>query len=493
MIKRLPLIATALLFLCSSARAQTATINWTNVHQQMDGWGAEDWAGTDPSFERGSGGFVLNSTEVGQFFSTTSGIGLQFIRTRNYSCPTTGACSVSTANVPDLVTLQLAVAFGAKVTVAVQPPANLQTGGNFEAGTADPTSGSCVPSSNFGALASFQVSWIQMLQANSVPVYDLEVANEPDLTTNSGGGCKWTAAGFDTYIKNYLGPAMASAGLTTKIAMPQESGWFGTGLQSTCLTDSGCASYVSIANSHGYGSGSQDGMGTSYCCHTATAPPADTAGKHVWMSETNGGFTYDATSALWLWDASMADALVWARSIHDYLTIGNVNAWFYWELVDECAATFTGGCANGPLNDGLSISNGGAQSPVSLTFSKRYYTVGQWSKLVRNGYYRVDSTLNPQAGVYVTAFRDVPSATIVIVAVNKNSSNTSQGFSATNAPSFSSLIPYVTSASLNLAAQTSTPVSNNSFAYALPANSVTTFVGSAATVQPPTNVVATPH
>jgi glucuronoarabinoxylan endo-1,4-beta-xylanase len=482
------------LAVCQRVQAQAATVTWATTYQTMDGWGGEDWWGTAPT-STGSSGFTLTSAEAAQLFSPSTGIGLEFIRTGNYYCPNTGSCAVSTANVPDLTTLQEASADGALVTVHIQPPANLQYGGVFTAGTPDPSTGNCIDSSNWSAFATFTVDWIEMLQANSVPVHDLEVANEPNLGSGTLGACSWTAAGLDSYISGYLGPALASAGLTTKISMPQASDWFNTDLVSACLDDSSCSQYVSIAIGHDYGSGSQDGMGTGYCCLTAKAPPSSTNGKHVWMSETNGGFNFDSAYETWAWDTSMADALVWARSIHDYLTIANVSAWFYWELLDYCGADYTGGCVDGPYNNGLAISTGGGQTPTGLAFGKRYYSVGNWSKFVRTGWVRIGATPSPVAGVFVTAFNQTSSGSFAIVAVNTNNSDTSVSFNLSGFPaSSSSVTPWITSGTLNLAQQPNVSISDGSFAYVLPASSITTLVGSttiAAVPAAPTQLVAT--
>jgi glucuronoarabinoxylan endo-1,4-beta-xylanase len=483
------------LAVCQRVQAQTATVTWTTTYQTMDGWGGEDWWGT-ASTSTGGSGFALTSTEAAQFFSPTTGIGLEFIRTGDYYCPNTGSCAVSTASVPDLTTLKEASADGALVTVHIQPPANLQYGGVFTAGTPDPATGNCIDSSNWTAFANFTVSWIEMLQANSVPVYDVEVANEPNLNqTDTLGACVWSASGLDSYIKGYLGPALSAAGLSTKIATPQSSDWFNTDLASTCLNDSSCAAYVSIANGHGYGSGSQDGMGTGYCCLTATAPPSSTSGKRVWMSETNGGFTYDSAYATWAWDTSMADALVWARSIHDYLTIANANAWFYWELLDFCGANYSDGCVDGPYNDGLAISTGGGQTPTDLAFGKRYYTIGNWSKFVRTGWVRIGATASPVSGVFVTAFNQTSSNSFAIVAVNTNNSDTSVSFNLSGFPASPSCVtPWITSSTLSLAQQSNVSVTDGSFAYVLPADSVTSLVGNtttAAAPAPPSQLVAT--
>jgi glucuronoarabinoxylan endo-1,4-beta-xylanase len=468
---------------------QTSTIDWTDVHQQIDGWGGEDWFGNSGVHQ----GFTLTSSQAATFFSPTTGIGLEYIRTGNYACPATAACAVSTSNVPDLVTLQEAVSNGAHVDVDFAPPANLKYVDSFSLSTPG-ANGTCIPNSNWSAYATFIVQWIQMLQANGVPVSAIGVANESDLNDTDGlGGCLWTGAGLDGFIAGNLGPALTAAGLSSvDVGMPQNYDWFDDDLYSACLDDSNCSKYVSIASGHGYAweVGAPDGMGTGYCCHTATAPPSSTNGKRIWMTEVNGGFTYNSTYGMWSWDPSITDAMVWARSIHDYLTIANASAWFYWELVDWCGGINTGGCVDAPFNSGLTIASGATGgTPNNLTMAKRFYAVGNWSKFVRSGYYRIDSTTNPQPGVYVTAFQNTPSGTLVIVAVNTNGSNTSQSFTVTNAPSFSTVTPYVTSANLSLSAQATASLSSNEFTYALPAGSVTTFVGSS-TLQPPTGLTA---
>jgi hypothetical protein len=48
---------------------QTSTVDWTNVHQQMDGWGGEDWISAEN----------LTSGQAAMFFSPSTGIGLQYV------------------------------------------------------------------------------------------------------------------------------------------------------------------------------------------------------------------------------------------------------------------------------------------------------------------------------------------------------------------------------------------------------------------------------
>ena len=79
--------------------------------------------------------------------------------------------------------------------------------------------------------------------------------------------------------------------------------------------------------------------------------PPSTNGKHIWMSEVNGGESYNSTAGLWNWDPSMNDALIWAHNLHDFLTVADVSGWQWWQLAD-CCQSETGS----PLNDGLTTA-----------------------------------------------------------------------------------------------------------------------------------------
>ncbi|MGB7435961.1 MAG: hypothetical protein WBR26_00390 [Candidatus Acidiferrum sp.] len=464
------------LTICPKVWAQTATVTWTTTYQTMDGWGGEDWISAEH----------LTSSQADMFFSPTLGIGLQYIRTGNYACPNTGACTVSTSNVPDLVSIQEAVARGANVELSIQsPPADLKCTATFSSGTLCSGAGgtnpnACIETTNYSAYATFMVQWVQLLQSNNAwtSTSVLDVANEADTTgtQSSGlGACAWSAAGFDTFIGSYLGPALQAAGLlsSVRVMMPSNAHWFGSApdTYSTCLEDATCTQYVSIVSAHGYGTGSVDGFGTGYCCAAATAAPSSAVGKTIWQSEVNGGAIYDSTAGMWIYDPSMSpDAIKWARSINDYMAVTSASGYQYWELAD---------CCNQGYNDGL--------TDYSFSPAKRFYVVGQWSKYIRSGWIRIDATANPTSGVYVTAFKDPSSGNFAIVAINQNTSAVTENFSLSGFPSVSSVTPTVTSESANLADQTDVTVSGTVFSYSLPTTSVVTFHGASSSAASKTN------
>ncbi len=89
---------------------------------------------------------------------------------------------------------------------------------------------------------------------------------------------------------------------------------------------------------------------------------------------------------------------------------------------------------------------------------------------------RIGATVSPVANTYISAYKNpTSSGHVVIVAINKGSGNANvtfqfNGFTAT------SVTPYVSNGTLNLAQQSAVSSAGGSFSYSLPPFSVTTFV-----------------
>lgn len=407
------------------APTTTASINAGTIYQTIDGFGA-------------STGYVeqnqnMTSAQAASYFSTTSGIGLSWIRIQDCGSVANGDCpQPGTAYTPDLPTLQYAVQNGAQVLIT------------FAWASGDP--------SQWLSDAAYAVSKLQYLAANGVPVAVVSPDNEPD-------GTGWTSAELDGFIK-VLVPALSAAGLTPKIAMPEYGYQFNSDFYSDCMTDSTCAGYVSYAAEHGYVAYPELFNTTPY-----TAAPSALGTRHVWQTEINAGLNVAytcavATGPLPVYDPSIADGIAWAWNINSFLTSGGGSLWMYWNLVSGYNPPT--GC-----NDGL----------AGYTFvpAKRFYVLGNWSLFVRPGMVMVGATNNPQSGVYVTAFLNQSTGALAIVAVNQNPGSTTQTF-LLSGTSPSALTPYITDGgSNNLAAQTPIAVSGNSFTYSLNPTSVTTF------------------
>ena len=155
-------------------------------------------------------------------------------------------------------------------------------------------------------------------------------------------------------------------------------------------------------------------------------------------------------------DPSISNGLKWAQKISDWMTIADANAWHYWWLISGSSD-----------NEGL-LGSGGQ-------VTKRLYVMGNFSKFVRPGFYRIGATASPVSGVSISAYKDPNTGKFAIVAINHNSSAVGLDFSL-NGFSASSVDPWVTSASLNLVKQASIPAGSH-FKATLAAQSVTTFAG----------------
>jgi len=270
-----------------------------------------------------------------------------------------------------------------------------------------------------------------------VPIYALSVQNEMDNT----GSNHFTPAQLVTFVKTYLGPAMKNTG--TKIIAPETQNWCGFQSYLTAiLGDAAVSSYVPIIATHEYG------------CSPGAYPSIAAAGKEFWETEM-----YDWTSSVE--DPGMTSALRTAKLMHEALTISSVNAWHFWWVYPCSAAS----CGNGAL------WSQGSNSKAT----KRLWVMGNYSRFVRPGFVRVGATVAPTSGVTLTAYKDSTLTRLVVVALNTNTSATSQAFSISGAVP-TKVTPWITDATRDLVAQASQTLSSASFTYSLPATSVTTLV-----------------
>jgi glucuronoarabinoxylan endo-1,4-beta-xylanase len=449
----------------------TATVNWTDVHQTIDGFGA--FADINSP--------TYTDTMFNQLFSTTGGAGLSVVRiavpqgtsASSYfnpnDCTSVGAaCYSPVANFTNMA------AAGVKLWASsIGPPASMKSNGSVICNTG--SGNSSLLAGSYPAYATWQANFIASLAAQGINLYALSVQNEPNFCPTTYEGAIWTGAQLDTYIKTNLGPAIAalpSPQNATLIMAPEATSPSPLpALADPVFTDSSALAFMGIAATHGYISGAHPHDFTGY---------ANANGMHVWETEVYGGGASNPTGAAF--DGSIADGLVWAQEIHNYIVDGNVSAWHYWLL-------------NYLVSETGDTDNEALYGPDGVTPAKRLWVMGQWARFVRPGWVRIDCTATPQTGVFVSCFKDPVGVGFAIVVVNTNGSTTLQTFSLAGFPSISGgvVTPYVTSPSLNIAAQATT-AATSSITYPLLASSVTTFVGTSSSssmpIAAPTNLRA---
>jgi glucuronoarabinoxylan endo-1,4-beta-xylanase len=437
-------------------RAQTCTVDWNNVHQRIDGFGASSaWRST------------WSTAQADMFFSTNNGIGLSLLR--NHIAYASSASASATPTTVETSIMTMAQARGALIWSAPWTPAagfkstndiydslkataNGINGGSFLGGDATNQ-----------AYASQLANYVLNIKNTyGISLYAISVQNEPDASVNGYEACQWSQANIHDFVTNLYNALVAKGVGSTKILLPESQNWTDPkGLRTTALSDANVAPDVAIVADHNY-------VANNLVGDLTTPAQLSAGGKPTWETEVSqigpggGGNVYDG---------SITNGIYWAWRIHLFLTAAQLNAWHYWWLIPSSGNTD---------NEGL--------TDISGNPAKRMYALGQWSRFVRPGYYRIDASTTA-GSAFISAFNDTNSGLFAIVAVNTNGSTAiSQTFNLNNFPIVTSVTPWITSATLSLSNQTPVAVSGSSFSYTLPARTVVTFVGRgvASSTIPPT-------
>jgi glucuronoarabinoxylan endo-1,4-beta-xylanase len=364
----------------------------------------------------------LTESEADMFFSVDKGIGLSLLRNSINADGTTSETEI----------MRQALARGARIFSSPwTPPAAWKTNHSL-------VNGGALLAANYQDYATQLARYAAQMASQGIPIYAVSVQNEPDFAA-PWGSAVWTDQQIHDFVP-YLYSALQAAGVgSTKIMLPESSQWnLLPNYADATLHDPLTAADVAIVASHDY-----DDSKTPY-------PLAHSLGKDLWETEVS---TLDGP-----FDGSMTDAMKWADNIYQFLTTVEVNAWSYWNLTAK--------------RDG----NGGLTNS-SRKAAKRLYALGNFSKFVRPGYYRIDAGPIP-SGLEITAFKDIASGSFAIVAINQTQSSRTVSFLLRDFVA-DSVTPWLTSADDNLVKQADmATLGGTSFVAKLPAHSVTTFVGS---------------
>jgi glucuronoarabinoxylan endo-1,4-beta-xylanase len=434
----------------------TSTVDWNNVHQRIDGFGASSaWNSSWSTAEAD----LLFSTNNGISYSggTYNGVGLSLLRNHIYFTNTTSASAADYTTETNIMIL--AQARGATVwsTPWTPSPGFKATNDIYDtnySSSAKINGGSYLGSGNNITNVNYAnqlANYVASTKSYGVNLYAISIQNEPDANVNSYEACQWTGMQVHDFVTN-LYSALAAQGLSsTKIIVPESEDWSGdAALYTPTLNDPNAAADVSIIANHDYVSDNSVG-------DQASPAALSVSGKALWETEV---------SLLSGSDSSIANGVYYARRIYQYMTQANANAYHYWWLVSGAAG-----------NEGL-LDN-------SAAVTKRLFTFGQYSRFVRPNYNRINATSSQQSEL-ISAYKDSVSTAFAIVVVN---TNTATGvFQTINLANFSapSVTPWITTATESLTPQIPVTVTNSSFTYFVPAMSVVTFAGVGSTSIPPT-------
>lgn len=279
----------------------------------------------------------------------------------------------------------------------------------------------------YDAYSQYLNEFDTFMKNNGVNLYAISVQNEPDYAHD---WTWWSPEEMLRFMKENAGS------INNRVIAP-ESFSYVKQMSDPILNDPQALANLDILGAHTYG--------TQYSDFPYPLYEQKGAGKELWMTEVY--YPNSETDSADRWP----EALGVAEHMYNAMVEGNFQAYVWWYIRRHY----------GPIKE-------------DGTISKRGYSMAHYSKFIRPGDVRVDATKNPANGVYVSAYKG-DNNKIVIVAINKNTSDVNQRFKVKNVKG-SAVSSWITDSTRNLAAGSSLQISGNGFTANLPAQSVTTFV-----------------
>jgi glucosylceramidase len=273
-------------------------------------------------------------------------------------------------------------------------PYNPNTGAshsNFDGG---------VMKSDDATMKAFALYLVKFVQAYADQGIDVEVVspqNEPNYEQNYPS-CHWTSSTFVTFVGKYLGPALTTANLTTKV------------LDGTLSNPSGDAdigqSVLKDATAKGYikAIGVQWGMADSGPVNTLKGLAG---GIPIWLSETKCGGSIGST-------APAPNDFNYGKDTWSYITgalKNGLTAYNAWNMVLDKGGLGIDDTRKWPQN-ALLVADSGTVTPTPA-----YYVFRHFSQFVDPGAKRIDAS-----GGDAVAFKN-PDGSLVAVMFNSGAAN----------------------------------------------------------------------
>jgi len=222
----------------------------------------------------------------------------------------------------------------------------------------------------YGAYARYFVKYIQAYAAQGIPIDYVTAQNEP---TCCGGypSMQWNGSGLHFFIGSNLLPAFHAAGLTTKV-LALDWNWDTYASFGAPTVDD-----PAIRNDSLFGGIAWHGYGGNVTQQTTT---------HNQYPNTDA-FDTEHSGGNWIVDQQREDML----NIIDY-TRNWGKSMVKWSLaVDQNQGPHNGGC--GTCTGLITVHNGDNRSG-QVDFNIEYYDMGQLTKFVKPGAFRIASTAN---------------------------------------------------------------------------------------------------
>ncbi len=342
------------------------------------------------------------------YYDPADGIGYTLARTNIQSCDfSSGTYSYVGDNDPQLKTFsvdhdkqyriplikQAITAAGGRLKLFVSPwspPAWMKDNNSVtDGGHLKPESGQ--------PWANFYIKFIRAYEALGIPIWGLTVQNEP-MAKQKWESCVFTAEEQRDFIKNFLGPTLQKAGMSSKKLICWDHNRDLLYQQaSTILEDPGAARYIWGIGFHWYETWTGGPMQFDNLKLVHEAFP----GKNLIFTEgCKEKFSFDSLQS---W--SLGERYGYSM-INDFN--GGATAWTDWNiLLDENGGpNHTGNFCFAPVH--ADTRNG------QIIYTNAFYYIGHFSKFVRPGARRIAVSSN-RAALQTTAFVNKDGSIAVIV------------------------------------------------------------------------------
>jgi len=372
------------------------TVDWSRTAQEIDGFGA-------------SGAFQMaknlmdfpepQRTEILDIlFSPDKGAGLSIVRNIVGDGGTVGGASPTiepregvwdwSVDKDQIWLMQEAGKRGCTrfMSTVWSPPAWMKDNNNVVGGRLRPD--------KYLAFAEYLSMYIRgYKEHHGIDIYAISLANEPDVNVKYSS-CYWTGREFHDFLR-FLIPVFERDKITAKVMVGEHSAWTENPVLES-LADTVTAKRVDIVGVHAYHTADNDPF-PPISQRSGTLVETLAQKKKIWQTEV---------SNLGRNIPDIRDGLYWAKVLHTHIAENNTNAWLYW-----WAVTFP--------NSGQGMTHINSKNKT-YTVDKRLYTMGNYSRFVRPGYFRVNTNSELGSGVLVSAYKSEPDKKLVLVAINEN-------------------------------------------------------------------------
>jgi len=357
-------------------------VDTTFLHQTIDGYGAA---------LTGSSAYLMNrhlspqarQALINDLFDPEEGIGISFVRLTmgasdfslsdfSYNDLPPGRTDFALENFSlsqdlyDVVPVMqeiLAVSPDLKIMGSPwSPPAWMKTGGSMIGGR--------LRHDCYDVYARYFVRYVQEMRARGITIHSVTPQNEPLFFTATYPCMEMQASEQLVFVRDYLGPHFAAAGLKTKIII-YDHNWDITDYAISILNDPVARNFIAGTAFHGYG-GHVSAMSVVHDAHPD---------KELHFTEISGGG----------WATDFASNLMWYMQ---NIFIGTARNWSRSAMMWNLALNEN----HGPQNNGCRNCRGVVtihENTGQITLNEEYYAIGHFSKFVRPGARRV-GLLMPQ-------------------------------------------------------------------------------------------------